>query len=112
MVTAKNRGREGDTGSPNPVQILKRPKGNKMAKKTATTGKLSEILKKKMEIDFCCPRCEGTKLDEMQGTGRMLLISADGRSGEAYSPTPWNLCPLVCPNTLAKPSLNSNPNIP
>ena len=49
-----------------------------MAKKAVATGKLSEILKGKVEIDFCCPKCEGTKLYEMPAKGRRVRVFSDG----------------------------------
>jgi len=49
-----------------------------MTNKETTTGKLSEIFKKKVEIDFCCPNCEGTKLYEMRGTGHRVRVFSDG----------------------------------
>jgi hypothetical protein len=31
-----------------------------------------------MEIDFCCPQCEGTKLFEMKGAGHLVRVFSDG----------------------------------
>lgn len=108
MVTAKNRDREGNTGSPNPVQLLKHPKGKKMAKKATTTGKLSEILKEKVEIDFCCPECEGTKLYEMHCTGRRVRVFSDGEYSvdecDSIEPDWIHYCCGACGQVICKGS--------
>ncbi len=49
-----------------------------MANKETATGRLTEILKEKMEIDFCCPQCEGTKLYEMRGAGHRVSVFTNG----------------------------------
>jgi len=56
----------------------KKWKDTKMSTKENAARKLSEIMKGKVEMDFCCPCCEGTKLYQMHSEGHRVRVFTDG----------------------------------
>ncbi len=75
-----------------------------MAKKAVATGKLTEILKGKVEIDFCCPKCEGTKLYEMPAKGRRVRVYSDGEysvdASDSIEPNRLYYCCGTCGHVI------------
>jgi len=69
-----------------------------METKQTQMGKLSDIIKGNVEIDFLCPECQRVaKPYEMHGQGHRVRIFADGRyvadPSDSYEPnSPYYCC--------------------